>query len=107
MTTSEILLWFSKVFLAFFLALSSSINNFFQQNRNTHVLLTGPTSQPNFLASIHICRFLISIAMGLCQAHEACLEAPLLKVITKIGKGQLRLFNVIINITCCVVYIWV
>ena len=37
--------------------------------------------------------------MGLCQAHEACLEAPLLKVITKIGKGQLlfiRLFNVII-----------
>ena len=67
-------------------------------------------SQPNFLASIHLCRFLIFIAMGLCQAHEACLEAPLLKVITKIGKGQLlfiQLFNVIINITCCVVNIWV
>ena len=27
----------------------------------------------------------MSIAMGLCQAHEAYLEAPLLKVITKIG----------------------
>ena len=85
MMTSEILLWFSKVFSVFFLALSSSIN-FFQQNKNTHVLLTGPASQPNFLASIHLCRFLMSIAMGLCQAHEACLEAPLLKVITKIGK---------------------